>query len=329
MAKPKNTGIPHDDLLEMYRQIKTIREFEERINVEVSLGRMAGFFHLSSGAEANAVGVCAHLTNPADTMITHHRGHGHCIARGADIGAMMKEICTSDEGLCRGRGGTFHIADFDVGILGANGVVGGGGPIGVGAALANKLRGDGGVAIIYLGDGAMNIGGVFEALNLAVVMNTPAVFIIEDNGYMEFSGADWACGAESLAERTAAFGMPCSEVEGSDFFAVYEAAGEAIAHARAGNGPAAVKSNVPRFHAHYTGDPEDYRPDGEAAEQRENRDVLKKFLARVLETGELKQEEIDKVDAEVAEVIDTITEAGLAAPRPKPEDVAADVYVSY
>ena len=329
MAKPEATGFSREELLEFYRQLKTIREFEERINNEVNQGRLAGFFHLSSGAEADAVGVCAHLTNPADTLITHHRGHGHCIAAGTDVVAMFKEIFVSDEGVCRGRGGTFHIADFDSGVLGANGIVGGGGPIGVGAALANRLRGDGGVNVAYLGDGAMNTGGVLEALNLSVVLETPVVFFIEDNGYMEFTGGDFQFGCDSLAERTAAFGMPCVEVEGSDFFAVHKVAGEAIAHARSGKGPYAVVSHVPRFHAHYTGDPEDYRPEGEAADQRANRDVIKNFVARVLAAGELNQEELDQVDADVAEVIDNAVALAAAAPRPNPADVEQDVYVSY
>lgn len=329
MAEHEATGLSKDRLLELYRQLATIREFEERINVEVNAGRLASFYHLSSGQEANAVGVCAHLDNPADTIVSNHRGHGHCIARGADVQAMMKELCGSSEGLCKGRGGTMHIADIDRGILGANGVVGGGPPIAVGAALANKLRGDGGVSVVFLGDGAVNEGAVFEAMNMAVVLSVPTVFVIEDNKYGEFTTGAYMTGTDDLRARTEAFGFGVTEVDGTDLFAVHEAAGSVIDHARDGSGPAGLICHAPRFHGHFTGDPEDYRPKGEAADAREGADCIKIFRSRVLATGQLTTDDLATVDGAVAEIIDAAVAAAAAAPRPDPVDVAADVYVSY
>lgn len=327
-AAKKTLSLTKEQLLQAYRSLKTIREFEERIHTEVNNGRLAGFYHLSSGQEGNAVGVCAHLHGD-DSIITTHRGHGHCIARGADVTAMMKELWGSSEGLCKGRGGTMHIADVEKGILGANGIVGGGPPISVGAALANKMRENDAVAVSFSGDGSVNEGAVFEAMNLAVVLKVPAVFVIEDNYYGEFTGAGYANGCEDLKARTEGFGFPVFEVDGSDFFAVYEAAGRAIEHARSGKGPAGLICKAGRFHGHYTGDPEDYRELGEVANLRENFDPLKKFRETAQASGDLNETDMEQIDNDVALLIDRAVEASLMAPRPDASQVADDVYVSY
>ena len=190
-------SIPKETLLHAYRSMKTIREFEERVHAEIMNGQIPGFTHLYTGQEANAVAVCAHL-DESDTIISTHRGHGHCIAKGADVSGMMKELFGSSEGLCKGKGGSMHVADIDKGILGANGIVAGGPPISVGSALAAKIRKNGKVAVSFSGDGSVNQGTCFEAMNMAVVLQVPAVFVIENNYYSEHTHIDYAVGCNDL-----------------------------------------------------------------------------------------------------------------------------------
>lgn len=320
--------IPKETLLRAYRQMKTIREFEERVHAEIMNGQIAGFTHLYTGQEANAVGVCERLTDE-DTIISTHRGHGHCIAKGADVIGMMKELFGSSEGLCKGKGGSMHVADFEKGILGANGIVAGGPPISVGSALAAKIRGNTNVAVSFSGDGSVNQGTCFEAMNLAVVLQVPAIFVIENNYYSEHTNISYAVGCDDLKARTEGFGFPVFVADGSDFFAVYEAAGKAIDHARAGKGPAGIFAEQGRYHGHFVGDPQTYRGEGELDDLRENHDCLKVFRARMAESGELGSEELDVVDVEVLDLIETAVAEAKAAPRPTPEQVDQDVYITY
>lgn len=321
-------GLSKDKLLRAYRQMKTIREFEERTNAEIMNGRIAGFTHLYIGQEANAVGVCEHLAGD-DTIISTHRGHGHCIAHGADVIGMMKELFGSSEGLCKGKGGSMHIADIENGNLGANGVVAGGPPISVGAALAQKIRGTTNVAVSFSGDGAVNQGTCFEAMNLAVVLKVPAIFVIENNYYSEHTSINYAVGCDDLKARTEAFGFPVFVADGSDFFDVYEAAGKAIEHARSGNGPAGIFLEQGRHHGHFVGDPQTYRAEGELDDLRANWDCLKKFREKMAETGELSSDEMDAIDTEVLALLEEAVASAKAAPRPTPEQVTQDVYIDY
>jgi pyruvate dehydrogenase E1 component alpha subunit len=321
-------AIPKEKLMQAYQMMKTIREFEERVNAEIMNGQIAGFTHLYTGQEANAVGVCEHLSD-ADTIISTHRGHGHCIAKGADVIGMMKELFGSSAGLCKGKGGSMHVADVDKGILGANGIVAGGPPISVGSALAAKIRKNGNVAVSFSGDGSVNQGTCFEAMNMAVVLKVPAVFVIENNYYSEHTSINYAVGCDDLKARTEGFGFPVFVADGSDFFDVYDAAGKAIEHARAGKGPAGVFAEQGRYHGHFVGDPQGYRGEGELEELREKYDCLKKFRARMEETGELSMDELDKIDEEVLALIDRAVEEAKAAPRPTPEEVTQDVYINY
>lgn len=321
-------SIPRDNLLRAYRQMKTIREFEERTHAEIMSGQIPGFTHLYTGQEANAVGVCEQLTD-ADAIVSTHRGHGHCIAKGADVIGMMKELWGSSEGLCKGKGGSMHVADFEKGILGANGIVAGGPPIAVGAALAARIRGNTNVAVCFSGDGSVNQGTCFEAMNMAVVLQAPAIFVIENNYYSEHTNISYAVGCDDLKARTEAFGFPVFVADGSDFFDVYEATGKAVAHARAGKGPAGVFAEQGRYHGHFVGDPQYYRGEGELDDLRENRDCLKNFRARMAETGEVSSEELDAIDTEVLALIDQAVAQAKAAPRPTPDQVAQDVYINY
>ena len=321
-------SLDKEDLLRAYRMMKTIREFEERAHTEIMNGQIAGFTHLYTGQEANAVGICEHLSDE-DAIISTHRGHGHCIAKGADVPGMMKELWGSSEGLCKGKGGSMHVADVDKGILGANGIVAGGPPISVGAALAAKIRKNGKVAVSFSGDGSVNQGTCFEAMNLAVVLKVPAVFVIENNYYSEHTNISYAVGCDDLKARTESFGFPVFEADGADFFSVYEAAGKAIEHARSGKGPAGVFAETGRFHGHFVGDPQYYRAEGELEDLRENSDCLKNFRARMAETGEISAEELDAIDTEVMAVIEQSVVDAKSAARPTPEQVTADVYINY
>ena len=313
-----------DQLLRAYRQMKTIREFEERLHKEIMTGEIAGFTHLYSGQEAVAVGVCEHL-DEKDLIVSTHRGHGHCIAKGCDVKAMMAEIYGKATGLGKGKGGSMHIADFDKGMLGANGIVGAGGPIAVGAALSAKLDGEGRVAISFGGDGSVNQGAVLEAMNMAVVINAPAIFVIENNGYSEHTGADYAVGSKDIAGRSAAFGMKTIKADGCDYFAVHDAMAELLDHVRAGKGPATAEFMTTRFFGHFEGDPQKYRAKDEVKRHREEMDCLKNFRAANAVAGS----KLDAIDDEVLALIDEAVEEARAAPPPSQDEITTDVYISY
>ncbi|MDE2619254.1 MAG: thiamine pyrophosphate-dependent dehydrogenase E1 component subunit alpha [Sphingomonadales bacterium] len=326
--------LSRDALLRAYRQMKVIREFEERLHTEIQTGEIAGFTHLYSGQEAVAVGVCEHL-NAHDKIISTHRGHGHCIAKGVEVKAMMKELWGSSEGTCKGRGGSMHIADIECGMMGANGIVGAGAPIAVGAALAAKIDGPDAegrlnVAITFSGDGACNQGTTFEAMNLAVVTQAPAIFVFENNHYSEHTGVDYAVGtAGDIASRAEAFGMKVWRGDGTDFFSVHDTMREVLDHVRAGHGPAAVEFDTERFFGHFEGDPQRYRGPGELDRIRETRDCLKKFRASVTEAGLLTDADLDALDSAALDEIEQAVAASRAAARPTAEDVLTDVYISY
>jgi pyruvate dehydrogenase E1 component alpha subunit len=321
--------LSRDALKRAYKQMRTIRDFEERLHAEIMTGEIAGFTHLYCGQEAVAVGVCEHLDRD-DKIVSTHRGHGHCIAKGCDINGMMKEIYGSREGLCKGKGGSMHIADAEVGMLGANGIVGAGAPIAVGAALAAKIDKKGKVAIAFSGDGACNQGTTFEAMNLAVVTKAPAVFVFENNHYSEHTGVDYAVGtANDIASRAESFGMKVWRGDGTDFFSVYDTMREALEHARSGGGPAAVEFDTERFYGHFEGDPQRYRGKGEVDRLRETRDCLKNFRAKVVGAKLLTGADLDAIDKEVAQAIEVAVAAARAAERPTPADVLTDVYISY
>ncbi|MGA1079148.1 MAG: thiamine pyrophosphate-dependent dehydrogenase E1 component subunit alpha [Steroidobacteraceae bacterium] len=321
-------SLTREGLLQVYRRMKTIREFEERLHLEIQTGEIPGFTHLYSGQEAVAVGVCEHLDDQ-DWIASTHRGHGHCIAKGCDVPAMMLEIYGRREGLCKGKGGSMHIADMDKGMLGANAIVGGGPPIAVGAAIACRNQGHGKVAVAFGGDGSCNQGTVFEAMNMAVVLKAPAIFVFEDNGYSEHTGASYSVGSGDIAGRCRGFGMPAEVCDGADFFAVYEAVGRAVARAREGGGPSAIEAKITRFFGHFEGDPQLYRAKDEVTRLRESMDCLRKFRERVTADGSLTAAELDAVDSEVLQLIDSSVATARAATPPGAEDLLSDVYVSY
>lgn len=322
------TNLTQPQLVQAYRRMKTIREFEERLHIEIATGQIAGFTHLYAGQEAIAVGVCEHLSD-ADSIVSTHRGHGHCIAKGADVLKMMKEIWGSTEGTCKGKGGSMHIAEVGRGILGANGIVGGGPPIGVGAALAGKLKKNNTVALSFGGDGSSNQGTTFEAMNMAVCLKVPKIFVLENNGYSENTGASYSSGGIDIAARAAGFGMPVFEADGSDFFSVYEAANKAVEYSRGGSGPSAVYATMMRFFGHFEGDAQLYRAKDEVQNLRENSDCLNNFRDRVSQDKLMDVGDLDAVDDEVLALIEQSVKEAKAAPRGTLADVTKDVYINY
>lgn len=316
-----------EDLLRAYRIMRTIRDFEERLHIEFATGEIPGFVHLYAGEEASAAGVCMHLTEQ-DSIASTHRGHGHCIAKGVAVEGMMHEIYGRKQGVCGGKGGSMHIADLSKGMLGANGIVGGGPPLICGAALTAKVLKTGAVAVAFLGDGASNQGTTLESYNLATIWKLPAIFVVEDNGYAESTASSYSVGG-SQAKRAEGFGMPCHEVDGFDFFAVHEAAGIAIARARAGEGPSMLHVRLARYYGHFEGDATTYRAPGEVDQLRERQDCLRRFRSRVTDAALLQAADLDAVDHAVAGEVDGAVRHAKAAPLPTEAELLTDVYVSY
>ena len=315
-------------LLQAYRKMCQIRAFEDRVHEELATGEIPGFVHLYAGEEASAVGFCMHLSDK-DRIASTHRGHGHCIAKGVEINGMMSEIYGRRNGICSGKGGSMHIADLEKGMMGANGIVGAGPPLICGAGLAAKFQKNGAVAVAFIGDGASNQGTTLESLNLASVWNLPCVFVAENNGYAEATSSKWSVSCENIADRAAAFGMPGVVVDGHDFFAVYEVAGEAIKRAREGGGPSLIECKLNRFYGHFEGDAQKYRLKEEVKNLKQNKDCLKNFADRVVDQGLLKTEQLAEIDEAVAEEIDSAVNHAKSSTKPNSADLLTDVYVSY
>lgn len=316
------------ELLDVYRRMRTIRSFEEKLNALVSAGKIGGFMHLYAGQEAIAVGVCTQL-DEADIVGSTHRGHGHCISKGVDVKAMMAELFGRSTGTNRGKGGSMHIADIDKGMLGANGIVGGGIPLVTGAALTAQVLGKKNVAVAFFGDGATNQGQFHESLTMASNWKLPALYVCENNGFGEFTPTEFVVPVKDIAERASSYGMRAVIADGMDFFDVYEKAGEAIALARKGEGPTLLECKTYRFYGHYVGDQTPYRNKEEAEDWIQNRDPLDIFETKATEAGVVEPGEFRRVDGEVAALMEEAAEEAEAAPQPPVGDVLTDVYVRY
>src|SRR5260221_1163597 len=314
-------------LLHMYEQMKTIREFEERAGKEFASGKVPGFVHLYAGEEAVAVGVCSHLTDD-DYITSHHRGHGHCIAKGVDLRAMAAELLGREAGACRGKGGSMHIADVNKGMLGANGIVGGGFPLEVGAGLTAKTNGKGQVAVCFFGDGAANQGTLHEGLNLRGIWKLAVVFVAENNGYAESTPVTYHISCRDIADRAAGYNMPGVTVDGLDVLAVHEAAGEAIARARRGSGPSLIERTNCRYYGHFECVTTTYRTQEEVNAYR-TRDAIEAIHRSIVERGIATAQELDAIDKKVQDSIDLAWQFAESAPYPSPEEALTDVYVKY
>jgi TPP-dependent pyruvate/acetoin dehydrogenase alpha subunit len=318
------TTVPHELLAEMFLRMVLVREFELRAIEERRAGLIPGFIHSCVGQEATAVGACLALETD-DVITSTHRGHGHLISKGGDPRYMMAELAARSTGYCRGRGGSLHIADFDLGILGANGIVAGGIPIAIGAALAFAMRGERRVALSFFGDGAVNEGAFHEAANLAGLWKLPAILFCENNLYGEGTPQSKQAPVADLAVRAEGYGFPGVIVDGQDVLAVHEAVKAAAERARAGGGPTFVEAKTYRYRGHYEGDPQVYRLPGEMEEWRA-RDPIPAFRHRLLDAGVLDEAALAEIERGVQVQLDEAVAFAKASPLPQPAEALQGVY---
>ncbi|SUZ90200.1 uncharacterized protein METZ01_LOCUS43054, partial [marine metagenome] len=313
-------------LLDMHHRMVRIRHFEEAAGRLAEESRLPGFLHLYVGEEAVAAGVCTAL-NDDDQISSTHRGHGHLVAKGGDFERMMAELMGKATGYCKGKGGSMHICDLDLGMLGANGIVGGGVPIAVGAGFANKYRDDGRVSVVFFGDGASNIGAFHEAANMAAALRLPVVFVCENNEYGEFTPRDRTMAITDVVDRALGYGMPGVIVDGMDVIAVHEAATEAVSRARSGQGPSFIEAKTYRFYNHHGIQTlgMKYRSDDELAEWKK-RDPIDMFEARLADSGVLTTKAAQAVHERVAEAVEQAIAFAEESPLPDAASMYEDVY---
>jgi len=311
-------------LTEMYTSMLKIRYFEEKVFELYGQNLVPGTIHLYAGEEAVAVGVCSNLRLD-DYIISTHRGHGHCIAKGADLGKTMAEILGKKTGYCKGKGGSMHIADFNIGMLGATAVVGAGIPIASGAGLSIKLRGTDQVAACFFGDGASNQGTFHEGINMAAIWKLPVIFVCENNLYAMGTRQSIVMTIENVADRASAYGIPGVSVDGNDVLAVYEAASEAVKRARKGEGPTLLECKTYRQKGHSRFDPATYRPKAEVEEWLK-KDPLSRFKNKLVENGTLTEQEAEKLSREAKETVESTVKFATESPFPQLEEALEDVY---
>ena len=317
--------IKNDDFLTMYRTMLTIRRFEERAIEEYAKGTLPGFIHSYIGQEAIAAGVCAHLRID-DRIVSNHRGHGHCIAKGADMKRMMAEIYGKKTGYCKGKGGSMHIADFKIGMLGANGIVAAGLPIATGSALAAQLEGGDSISVVFFGDGACGEGEFHESLNLASIWKLPIVYVCENNLYGVNTATSYSMAAENVADRAVAYSMPGVVADGNNLETVYETAEKAVSRARAGEGPSLIEFKTYRWRGHFEGDGlPDLRPKKELADWKKKCPVA--FMERqLIEKGIIDTAALSAMNDEVMTRIQEAVDFAEASPLPDPEDALEDIF---
>jgi TPP-dependent pyruvate/acetoin dehydrogenase alpha subunit len=318
-------GLSDERLLELQRTMLRIRRFEERVKELFLEARLYGSVHLYIGEEAVATGVCAALRE-GDVISSTHRGHGHCIAKGLELGPMMAELMGKATGYNHGKGGSMHIADLDKGMLGANGIVAAGIPISTGAALGFWVRGSSEVAVCFFGDGGANHGSFHEGINLAAVLKLPVVFVCENNQYAQYQSVKQDLPIENVADRAAAYGIPGVIVDGSDVLDIYGAAQTAVDRARRGEGPTLIEAKTYRFEGHFLGDPEPYRTKEEVAQARSTRDPLGRFAAVLQELGVASAEQLQALDTAVRQEVEAAVEFAEQSPEPGEEILLSDIY---
>jgi acetoin:2,6-dichlorophenolindophenol oxidoreductase subunit alpha len=317
-------ALPADRLLAIYRSMLLIRQFEEQVRRLAAAGAVPGLVHLCAGQEATAVGVCAALA-PDDVIASSHRGHGHCLAKGADPARLMAEILGRQAGYCRGRSGSLHVSDAANFNLGTNGIVGGGVPLATGAALSAKVRGTGQVAVCFFGDGALNQGIVFEAMNMAAIWALPVLFVCENNGYGEYTAiADVAAGA-SLTGRGTVFDIPSPMIDGMDVVAVHDAAVAAVARARSGGGPSFLVCNTWRYGGHHAGDKQGYK-DREEVAAWEAKDPILRLARELTQAGIADQTALDDIARSIDVEVKTAVDFAKASPEPDVADLRSQVF---
>ena len=317
-------AISNEQMKDMYVKMRRIRDFESTAAKLFAEGKIPGFVHLYLGEEAIAPAVCECLRDD-DFITSTHRGHGHIIAKGGDLNLMMAELFGRETGYCKGKGGSMHIADRDKGILGANGIVGAGHCIACGAGLSAKLRGTDQVCVCFFGDGSTNQGTFHESLNMASIWKLPIIFVCENNHYGISMSQDRHQAIKDVADRGAAYNIPGIAVDGNDPMAVYEAASEAVARARAGKGPTLLECKTYRQHGHFEGDPAIYKPKEEQAAWME-KDPMPRFAKFLVDNGVCTEEEVKAMDDQVAKEIEDSIAFADAQPIPSLDSAVVDVY---
>ncbi|WCK56634.1 thiamine pyrophosphate-dependent dehydrogenase E1 component subunit alpha [Aneurinibacillus sp. Ricciae_BoGa-3] len=312
----------------MYKKMLEIRKFEDKVHELFAQGILPGFVHLYAGEEAVAVGVCAHLTDE-DSITSTHRGHGHCIAKGCDLNGMMAEIYGKVTGLCKGKGGSMHIADLDKGMLGANGIVGGGFPLACGSALTAKYKKTRNVSVCFFGDGANNHGTFHEGINLAAIWNLPVVFVAENNGYAEATPFTYASSCKSIVDRAIGYNIPGIQVDGKDVLAVYQAAEEAVQRARRGEGPTLIECVTYRNYGHFEGDAQKYKPEQEKKQHLQQKDAIALFKKYLLKQQLMAEQELILLESSVEQAVFEAVKFSEESPYPNDSELLTDVYVSY
>ena len=320
------TGPSHEVLQDIHRRMVRIRLFEEAAGRLFEAGRMPGFIHLYVGQEAVAAGVCTALRD-TDQVSSTHRGHGHLVAKGGDLSRMMAELMGKATGYCGGKGGSMHVCDLDLNMLGANGIVGGGVPIAVGAGFANKYRANGAVSVAFFGDGATNIGAFHEAANMAAALELPVLFVCENNEYAEFTPREQTMAIVDVVERAAAYGMPGAKVDGMDPVAVFDATAAAVARARQGEGPSFIECKTYRYYNHHGVQTlgMEYRSDDEVRQWRA-KDPIPRHEDLMVRIGAMSPGGIEAVRADAAAEVEAAVEFASQSPPPDPVDLLADVY---
>ena len=320
------TAYKPDELIEALRQMYLIRRFEEKAEECYMRGLIHGTMHLSIGQEASAVGACMSLTD-SDKITSTHRGHGHCIAKGAEVSKMFAEFFGKETGYCRGRGGSMHIANVEKGNLGANGIVGGGIPIAVGAALAAKHLGTNAITVCFFGDGANNEGAFHEALNIASVWKLPVVFVCENNKYGMSTSTERSTAVKQIATRALAYDMPGDTVDGNDFSAVAEAVDRGVSRARGGDGPSLIESLTYRWRGHSRSDRNRYRTKQEIKAWQE-KDPILRMSNMLTEHGIVDSARIMEIESEVEQIIEAAITFAMESPDPVQADAPKYVYAS-
>jgi pyruvate dehydrogenase E1 component alpha subunit len=316
--------VTKEKLVELFRKMLEIRSFEEKVFELYAQNLVPGTIHLYLGEEAVAVGVCSALRKD-DYITSTHRGHGHCIAKGADLKRTMAEILGKKTGYCKGKGGSMHIADFSIGMLGATAVVGAGLPIAIGAGLSAKLRGTDQVVACFFGEGASNQGTFHESINMASTWKLPVIFICENNLYAMGTRQSRVMAIENVADRATAYGIPGVVVDGNDVLAVYEATQRTVERARKGEGPTLVECKTYRHKGHSRVDPAKYRPK-EEVEEWLAKDPIKRFKEKLLQTNTLMESDIQQIEREVLAEIEEAVKFAKESPHPAPEEALEDVY---
>jgi pyruvate dehydrogenase E1 component alpha subunit len=311
----------------MLRRMLTIRRFEERASADYGAGKIYGVVHCYIGEEAVAVGVCSALTQN-DRIISTHRGHGHCIAKGADLNRMMAELYGRQTGYCKGKGGSMHIADFTIGMLGANGIVAGGISIITGAGLAAKMEGKGGVAVSFFGDGASNAGPFHECLNIAATWKLPMLYVCENNMYAANTAAAATHALSDVAARAAGYGIPGVVVDGNDIFAVYQAANRAVERARAGDGPTLIECKTYRWRGHTERPGQRDVRDAAEVELWRGRDPIARLERQLKEQGDLDDAGLAAMERDIRGAIEAAVAFAEASPFPLPEQAIDDVFAA-